>query len=892
MSTKVEQASIAESRHVQTTATAASSTASSAPKISMFAAKSGFVIPKNKLSGSLVPRFRGGKKLGGSDAVSDESTKQVQRKTKWGLDLTQDAAVRKGRALAYQTRVDQISQQLKSGILETGDNQESPLAVQIPDQESSGHQINSEKSEMLELERSEAIGEILKLNPSYKVPPDYKPLLKEAKVPIPIKEYPGYNFIGLIFGPASDTQKRLEKETGAKIQVYGTKADTGEKVEITDGNEIRGAYEELYIRVSADTYEKVDAAIDLIELLVTPVSVNPTAASTTSTSVSGENVNVINQSQGTSTPYKIPSIGVNQGLAQPVMASAQMPAHGQFQPYPGPWFATGQPQTPIYPPSGFIPLPNLSAPLLNNPVQISTPPFNRSNMPSLFGPRPLLAAGFGSLPQNSSVVPPRQQLPVLQRHYMLQVPPFSHTASPRNAPVPAALQPRPAQPNISAPPPFTVNQVTPTGPPAIVRPLMPSVPQPLSRPPSRPLPDRPLAPTGNSTQWSQPLAGTPPSLGPGSMAAMALPMVPPQGQHPVASQPIAVSGAPLSNISAANMASPVTFPSRPSAPESSSTAANYRITSVPQPLLGLSPAPLQFLSPPVAPMRPVMGWSAAPNTSPNPVLGSTPVPSSLASTSMLPAPLQSGIPSSVPGSASNFTPIKPPPVTAPKPHPSSSDFTFQPQRPQNPVSQAVPRPGSQPTLPPKPMVQPPLAPQTPSFRPAMHNPIPPPVMKGFPRPQLNNQMNQPQAQFSVSFAGNPTATPTPLRHAAFPNPSPVGPNSPVPQIGPRNFSPVPQMANSAFSFPARPGHTMQLQQTYPAAATRPQNLLAPNQQFNSNLSTSGKPASSPSGLQQIYDPFSPTSASLLPQQGGISSKVRKQESDPEYEDLMASVGVK
>lgn len=26
-----------------------------------------------------------------------------------------------------------------------------------------------------------------------------------------IKEYPGYNFIGLIFGPSSDTQKRLEK---------------------------------------------------------------------------------------------------------------------------------------------------------------------------------------------------------------------------------------------------------------------------------------------------------------------------------------------------------------------------------------------------------------------------------------------------------------------------------------------------------------------------------------------------------------------------------------------------------------------------------------------------------------------------------------------------------
>lgn len=36
----------------------------------------------------------------------------------------------------------------------------------------------------------------------------------------------------------------------------------------------QGAYEELYVNVSADTYEKVDAAVALIELLLTPVSVS------------------------------------------------------------------------------------------------------------------------------------------------------------------------------------------------------------------------------------------------------------------------------------------------------------------------------------------------------------------------------------------------------------------------------------------------------------------------------------------------------------------------------------------------------------------------------------------------------------------------------------------
>lgn len=48
------------------------------------------------------------------------------------------------------------------------------------------------------------------------------------------------------------------------------------QVELTSSEEKenQNAYEELYILVSADTYEKVDAAVSLIELLVNPVSVS------------------------------------------------------------------------------------------------------------------------------------------------------------------------------------------------------------------------------------------------------------------------------------------------------------------------------------------------------------------------------------------------------------------------------------------------------------------------------------------------------------------------------------------------------------------------------------------------------------------------------------------
>jgi hypothetical protein len=39
------------------------------------------------------------------------------------------------------------------------------------------------------------------------------------KIWVPVKEYPGYPFIGLILGPRGNTQKKLERETGAQILI-------------------------------------------------------------------------------------------------------------------------------------------------------------------------------------------------------------------------------------------------------------------------------------------------------------------------------------------------------------------------------------------------------------------------------------------------------------------------------------------------------------------------------------------------------------------------------------------------------------------------------------------------------------------------------------------------
>lgn len=52
---------------------------------------------------------------------------------------------------------------------------------------------------------------MIKANPSFKPPADYKPEKKYRKLRIPLEDYPGYNFIGLIIGPRGNTQKRMER---------------------------------------------------------------------------------------------------------------------------------------------------------------------------------------------------------------------------------------------------------------------------------------------------------------------------------------------------------------------------------------------------------------------------------------------------------------------------------------------------------------------------------------------------------------------------------------------------------------------------------------------------------------------------------------------------------
>lgn len=82
---------------------------------------------------------------------------------------------------------------------------------------------------------------------------------------VPVKEYPAYNFFGLIIGPKGNTQKRMEMETGAKIRLRGKGSlKTAMGVNTSDNTDLR-------VYIEASSQKSLDAAVSMVEKLLIPV---------------------------------------------------------------------------------------------------------------------------------------------------------------------------------------------------------------------------------------------------------------------------------------------------------------------------------------------------------------------------------------------------------------------------------------------------------------------------------------------------------------------------------------------------------------------------------------------------------------------------------------------
>lgn len=203
---------------------------------------------------------------------ADDDAKPVIQLPDFMKDFTADLDPEVQR---LNVRLLEISRLLSSGMPldERPEGARSPSPEPVYD--NMGIRINTREyraRERLNKERQEIISQLIRRNPAFRPPADYRPPKLQKKLYIPMKEYPGYNFIGLIIGPRGNTQKRMEKETGAKIVIRGKgSVKEGRLQQKRDLKPDPAENEDLHVLVEADTQDALDAAAGMVEKLLQPV---------------------------------------------------------------------------------------------------------------------------------------------------------------------------------------------------------------------------------------------------------------------------------------------------------------------------------------------------------------------------------------------------------------------------------------------------------------------------------------------------------------------------------------------------------------------------------------------------------------------------------------------
>jgi splicing factor 1 len=176
--------------------------------------------------------------------------------------------------MVLKVQLEQISQRLVTVVQDAAriglDPSRSPSPP--PRYDGSGKRSNTRdvrmREELME-QRGKIIEELMKINPQFQPPSDFVRTKPFKRLMIPFREFPTYNFIGLIIGPRGNTQKELEQATGCKISIRGK----GSSKEGSKGRAGKNPDddEELHVHVTADDAAKVEEAAKLIAAFLNPI---------------------------------------------------------------------------------------------------------------------------------------------------------------------------------------------------------------------------------------------------------------------------------------------------------------------------------------------------------------------------------------------------------------------------------------------------------------------------------------------------------------------------------------------------------------------------------------------------------------------------------------------
>eukprot|EP00826_Nyctotherus_ovalis_P035255 TRINITY_DN3012_c0_g1_i28.p1 TRINITY_DN3012_c0_g1~~TRINITY_DN3012_c0_g1_i28.p1 ORF type:complete len:253 (+),score=56.92 TRINITY_DN3012_c0_g1_i28:139-897(+) len=129
-----------------------------------------------------------------------------------------------------------------------------------------GVRLNTRESrnkERYNKEKNTLIEDLLKMDPTFVPPADYRPSKKIRKIYVSEPDNPATNVFKLVIGQKGKKQKEYEQKTNCKISVRGRGAaqTTYNRMESND-------HEPLHVLIQGDTEEDVQKAVDLIEPLI------------------------------------------------------------------------------------------------------------------------------------------------------------------------------------------------------------------------------------------------------------------------------------------------------------------------------------------------------------------------------------------------------------------------------------------------------------------------------------------------------------------------------------------------------------------------------------------------------------------------------------------------
>ncbi|QLG74514.1 hypothetical protein HG535_0G03970 [Zygotorulaspora mrakii] len=217
---------------------------------------------------------RGNVDLRGPKGAERARDTMVQLPTRLAGALTQE------QLSAYQTmfRIQEVTAELRSSDIRPPQKRNrSPSPP--PAYDTRGKRINTREHRYrrkLEEERHRLVEIVLKMLPHFVAPEDYKrPVKFQDKYYIPVSQYPGINFVGLLLGPRGNTLKKLQEDSGCKIAIRGR----GSVKEGKNAHDLpKGAMnfsDPLHCLIIADSEEKIQKGIKVCENIVVRAVTSP-----------------------------------------------------------------------------------------------------------------------------------------------------------------------------------------------------------------------------------------------------------------------------------------------------------------------------------------------------------------------------------------------------------------------------------------------------------------------------------------------------------------------------------------------------------------------------------------------------------------------------------------